>query len=340
MTQIGHFLCLLLGCLIGHFIVYVCGKIWDFATSKHVEVPEIKYDVADNPILSLKNRLGQAYVASHDQSVKKLLHRLLEYVEVIEEWHKSKINLAENKCNTYRTRAARAEVELATERSKNEELTKQLKDAELKNEQLRQILKLNIGKPFFTPQDWQNTYGKEPIPVGTVKAEEALKQSIPMNTGAIIHIDSEDLNRYSVGRGPDGNLLKDEPQIKNEEFIKQLRDWWGLEASKAVELPNADKATRLRENALRMMEATSYPHSTGHGKPEYMTSEEMQEHYQKVLYVKYKDEPLKCYSVSVYKNDGIRAMFTNWELCAPGITAIERVLSEDGIKAWDYKEMP
>jgi hypothetical protein len=28
-----------------------------------------------------------------------------------------------------------------------------------------------------------------------------------------------------------------EPTIKNEEFIKQLRDWWGLEASKAVELP-------------------------------------------------------------------------------------------------------
>ena len=206
MTQMGRILCALCGGLIGYLITYAWCKFWDFATSKHVEVPEIKYDVADNPILSLKNRLGQAYVASHDQSVKKLLHRLLEYVEVIEEWHKSKINLAENKCNTYRTRAARAEVELATERSKNEELTKQLKDAELKSEQLRQMLKLNIGKPLFTPQDWQNTYGKKPIPVGysaTVKSEK-----------------------------------------EAEEFLDKVRGLMGIEADKAVEmeLPNTVKA--------------------------------------------------------------------------------------------------
>ena len=58
MTQIGHFLCLLLGCIIGHLIVYVVRLIWNFFAQKRVEIPEIKYDVADNPILSLKNRLG------------------------------------------------------------------------------------------------------------------------------------------------------------------------------------------------------------------------------------------------------------------------------------------
>ena len=240
MTQIGHFLCLLLGCLIGHLIVYIVRGIWNFLTKKRVEVPEIKYDVADNPILSLKNRLGQAYVASHDQSVKKLLHRLLEYVEVIEEWHKSKINLAENKCNTYRTRAARAEVELATERSKNEELTKQLKDAELKNEQLRQMLKLNISKPLFTPQDWQNTYGKEPIPVGyfgtaktATEATELAEHLMNMTSQPIV-MDSETLN---------------ETQTKNEEFIKQLRNFWGLEASKAIEIAMPDTDQKKQNNS-------------------------------------------------------------------------------------------
>jgi hypothetical protein len=260
MTQIGRILCALCGGLIGYSITYAWCRFWDFIGRKRVEIPDIKYDVADNPILSLKNRLGQAYVASHDQSVKKLLHRLLEYVEVIEEWHKSKINLAENKCNTYRTRAARAEVELATERSKNEELTKQLKDAELKNEQLRQMLKLNISKPLFTPQDWQNTYGKEPIPVGyfgtAMTATEAteLAEHLQRIASQPIVMDSETLN---------------EPTIKNEEFIKQLRDWWGLEASKAVELPNTVKK-KWPDDWVDAIEAARDPDKW----PEYMAKVE------------------------------------------------------------------
>ena len=259
MTQIGRILCALCGGLIGYSITYAWCRFWDFVGRKRVEIPEIKYDVTDNPILTLKNRLGQAYVASYDRTAKKLLHRLLEYVEWIDNWHKEQVLIVENDRNGYKRMHEQSREKLESERSKNAELIQQLKDAELKNEQLRQMLKLNIGKPLFTPQDWQNTYGKEPIPVGTVKTEEALKQSIPMNTGAIIHIDSEDLNRYSVGRGPDGNLLKDEPTIKNEEFIKQLRDWWGLEASKAVEiaLPDTDQKKQVN-GCVHKYKATLY----------------------------------------------------------------------------------
>ena len=112
MTQIGRILCALCGGLIGYSITYAWCRFCDFIGRKRVEIPEIKYDVTDNPILSLKNRLGQAYVASHDQTVKKLLHRLLEYVEVIEEWHNAKIHLAETECCTHKTRSARLNVEL------------------------------------------------------------------------------------------------------------------------------------------------------------------------------------------------------------------------------------
>jgi hypothetical protein len=236
-------------------VVYIARGIWNFLTSKRVEIPEIKYDVTDNPILSLKNRLGQAYVASHDQTVKKLLHRLLEYVEVIEEWHNAKVHLAETKCDTYRTKAARTEVELRVARSKNEELTKQLNESEKclnhslereanlrkANEGLNKLLKEeqenNKIPRFIISDDDEPDYliekrfpGQTDPFIKITMDEEALKQSIPMNTGAIIHIDSEDLNRYSVGRGPDGNLLKDEPPIYSEEFNKKLRDWWGLDA--------------------------------------------------------------------------------------------------------------
>ena len=234
MTQMEHSLCLLWGCLIGHFIVYGWCRFWDFIGRKRVEIPEIKYDVADNPILTLKNRLGQAYVASYDRTAKKLLHRLLEYVEWIDNWHKEQVLIVESKRNGYKRMYELSREKLETERSKNAELTKQLKDAELKNEQLRQMLKLNIGEPLITPQEWRNIYDKKPIPVGysgtAMTATEAteLAEHLMNMTSQPIVLDSETLN---------------ETQIKNEEFIKQLRDWWGLEASKAIEIamPDADK---------------------------------------------------------------------------------------------------
>ena len=228
MTQMEHFLCLLWGCLIGHFIFYGWCRFWDFITRKRVEIPDIKYDVTDNPILTLKNRLGQAYVATYDRTAKKLLHRLLEYVEWIDNWHNEQVLLVENDRNGYKRKAERLQTEFEAECSKNAELTKQLKDAELKNEQLRQMLKLNIGEPLITPQEWKNIYNKKPIPVGysgtaktATEATELAERLMNMTSKPIV-MDSETLN---------------EPTIKNEEFIKQLRDWWGLEAEKAVELP-------------------------------------------------------------------------------------------------------
>lgn len=233
MTQIGRILCALCGGLIGYSITYAWCRFWDFIGRKRVEIPEIKYDVTDNPILTLKNRLGQAYVASYDRTAKKLLHRLLEYVEWIDNWHKEQVLLVENDRNGYKRKAERLQTEFEAECSKNAELTKQLKDAELKNEQLRQMLKLNIGEPLITPQEWKNIYNKKPIPVGysgTAKtATEAteLAERLQRIASQPIVMDSETLN---------------EPQIKNEEFIKQLRDWWGLEAQKAVEIAMPDTA--------------------------------------------------------------------------------------------------
>lgn len=309
MTQMEHFLCLLWGCLIGHFIVYGWCRFWDFITRKRVEIPDIKYDVTDNPILTLKNRLGQAYVATYDRTAKKLLHRLLEYVEWIDNWHKEQVLLVENDRNGYKRKAERLQTEFEAECSKNAELTKQLKDAELKNEQLRQMLKLNIGKPFFTPQDWQNTYGKEPIPVGTVKAEEALKRAIDMQTSAIIHMDSEDLNRYSVGRGPDGRILpSDIVNDSKEELAEKLRAFWGL---------NADK--------------------------KYVSADGLKRHYAgRLIMERHMNEPLRHFKVRVCGtyNDGKDSLLTDWILPATSINAIRNVLGEDGIQVLGYEELP
>lgn len=127
MTQIGRILCALCGGLIGYSITYAWCRFWDFIGRKRVEIPEIKYDVTDNPILQLKNRLGQAYVATYDRTVKKLLHRLLEYVEWIDNWHKEQVLIVESERNDYKRKAERLQAEFEAECSKNAELEKQLK---------------------------------------------------------------------------------------------------------------------------------------------------------------------------------------------------------------------
>jgi len=309
MTQMEHFLCLLWGCLIGHFIVYGWCRFWDFVTRKRVEIPDIKYDVTDNPILTLKSRLGQAYVATYDRTAKKLLHRLLEYVEWIDNWHKEQVLIVENDRNGYKRKAERLQAEFESECLKNAELVQQLKDAELKSEQLRQILKLNIGKPLFTPQDWQNTYGKEPIPAETVKVEGTLKQSIPMNTGSIIHIDSEDLNRYSTGRGPDGRILpSDIANDSKEELAEKLRAFWGL---------NADK--------------------------KYVSADGLKRHYAgRLIMERHMNEPLRHFKVRVCGtyNGGKDSVLTDWTLPATSINQIRFMLGEDGLQVLEYEELP
>ena len=194
MTRMEHFLCLLWGCLIGHFIVYGWCRFWDFITRKRVAIPEIKYDVTDNPILTLKNRLGQAYVATYDRTAKKLLHRLLEYIEWIDNWHKEQVLIVENDRNGYKRKAERLQAEFESECSKNAELEKQLKSIGEKYVFCYNMLQKEMLS------DWK-----------PIERAENVREALC--------------------------APQDEPKINNEELVEKLRDFWGLEASKAVELP-------------------------------------------------------------------------------------------------------
>ena len=259
MTRMEHFLCLLWGCLIGHFIVYGWCRFCDFITRKRVAIPEIKYDVTDNPILTLKNRLGQAYVATYDRTAKKLLHRLLEYIEWIDNWHKEQVLIVENDRNGYKRKAERLQAEFESECSKNAELEKQLKSIGekyvfcynmLQKEMLSDWKPIeraeNVREALCAPQDWQNTYSKEPIQVGysgTAKTEtEAteLAERLQNMTSQPIAMDSETLNCCNWERDENGVLQPsdiicegkeiDEPPIYSEEFNKKLREiWFGVD---------------------------------------------------------------------------------------------------------------
>ena len=143
------------------------------------------------------------------------------------------------------------------------------------------------------------------------EATELAERLMNMTSQPIV-LDSETLN---------------EPPIKNEEFIKQLRDWWGLEAQKAVEIamPETDKKKPSRKSIYDM------------------SNEEMQGYFRDILIDRnVHNLPLNRYKVEVFKSvdNGKRAMLTEWILPATSINAIRNVLGEEGIQVVGAEELP
>jgi hypothetical protein len=317
--------------------------------------PHESDDEEDNPIIKFKDDLAEIYEDNPNGKLKKLAQAVWNRVEEIEKWHKEEIHDWERKyysakwdvgelsvkCDGYREEldewTKRCE-ELQSKLNESQERLKResakTKTLESETDKLRDMLKEEQEKnkiPIFSDQtevpaylindnafDSQinsfakiilNTKPGEPIPVGysgTAKtATEAteLAERLQRIASQPIVMDSESLT---------------EPQIKNEEFIKQLRDWWGLEASKAVELPNADKE-RLSADELRRKYAWFL-----------------------ALYKNPNNEPLKRFKVRVigtYNNDR-DSLLTDWILPATSINEIRNVLGEDGIRVLGGEELP
>jgi len=219
--------------------------------------PHKSDDEEDNPIVKFKDDLADIYEDNPNGKLKKLAQAVWNRVVEIEKWHNDEIHDWERKyysakwdvgeldvkCNGYREEldewTQRCE-ELQSKLNESQESLKResakVKTLESETDKLRDMLKEKEQPDFLIEKRFP---GQTDPFIKITMDEEALKQSIPMNTGAIIHIDSEDLNRYSVG--PDGKLLNGEPLINNEELVEKLRNFWGLEAQKAVELPNTVK---------------------------------------------------------------------------------------------------
>ena len=228
------------------FLIGAVYHICEYIKSKR---PHKSDDEEDNPITKFKDDLAEIYENYPNGKLKKLAQAVWNRVEEIEKWHNDEIHDWERKyysakwevgelsvkCDGYREELDEWTQRCEELQSKLNESQERLKRESAKvetlsneNEMLRETLnnveesekrkdKFLIEKRF---PGQINPFSKITID------EEALKQSIPMNTGSIIHIDSEDLNRYSVSRGPDGNLVKDEPPIYSEEFNKKLREIW------------------------------------------------------------------------------------------------------------------
>lgn len=263
-----------LSCVITLMFMVVGGNIYLKIRKALSKRPHKSDDEEDNPIVKFKDDLAEIYEDNPNGKLKKLAQAVWNRVEEIEKWHDTEIKDIErryysaqcdaeelkDRCNKYNKELGEWYARYDNLKKKLAESEKCLnhsleREANLRkaNEGLHKLLKEEQEKnkiPIFSDQTEvpaylisENTFGGqtnsfakiilntkpgEPIPVGysgTAKtATEAteLAERLQRIASQPIVLDSETLN---------------EPPIKNEEFIKQLRDWWGLEASKAVELP-------------------------------------------------------------------------------------------------------
>ena len=336
-------------------LMFLAGGIYHICEYIKSKRPHKSDDEEDNPIVKFKDDLAEIYENYPNGKLKKLAQAVWNRVEEIEKWHNEEIHDWERKyysatcdaeelkdrCNKYNKELGEWYARYDNLKRKYEELKKCWnhsleREANLRkaNEGLHKLLKEEQEKnkiPIFSNQTevpsyliTENTFGSQINPFAKIilntkpgeplTATEAteLAEHLQNMTSKPIVLDSETLN---------------ETQTKNEEFIKQLRDWWGLEASKAIEIamPDADKEKPPRKSIYDM------------------SNDEMEEYFRNILINRnVHNLPLNRYKVEVFKSvdNGRRAMLTEWILPATSINAIRNVLGEEGIQVVGGEELP
>ena len=252
-------------------LMFFAGAIYHIRENIKARRPHKSDDEEDNPIVKFKDDLAEIYEDNPNGKLKKLAQAVWNRVEEIEKWHNEEIHDWERKyysatcdaeelkdrCNKYNKELGEWYARYDNLKKKFAESEKCLnhsleREANLRKaiEGLNKLLKEEQEKnkiPIFSDQTEvpaylisENTFGGQINPFSKIivntgegkplTATEAteLAERLQNMTSKPIVLDSETLN---------------ETQTKNEEFIKQLRDWWGIEASKAIEIamPDADK---------------------------------------------------------------------------------------------------
>jgi len=253
-------------------LMFLAGGVYHLCEYIKSKRPNKSCDEEDNPIIKFKDDLAEIYESNPNGKLKKLAQAVWNRVVEIEKWHNDEIHDWERKyysakwdvgelsvkCDGYREEldewTKRCE-ELQSKLNESQERLKResakVKTLESETDKLRDMLKEKEQPDFLIEKHFPgqinpfakailNTKPGEPIPVGysgtAMTATEAteLAEHLMNMTSKPIVLDSETLN---------------ETQTKNEEFIKQLRNFWGLEASKAIEIAMPDTDQKKQNNS-------------------------------------------------------------------------------------------
>ena len=236
-------------------LMFLAGAIYHICENIKAKRPHKSDDEEDNPITKFKDDLADIYEMYPNGKLQKLAQAVWNRVEEIEKWHNEEISdikrryyslscdteELKDKCNKYNKEVGEWVARYDNLKSKFEESEECLnhsleREANLRkaneglHKQLREEQEKNkiplFTKPVEAPEYLisENTFGSQINPFAKIvvakeplTATEAreLAERLQMLTSQPIVMDSETLN---------------EPPISNEEFVKKLRDWWGLDA--------------------------------------------------------------------------------------------------------------
>ena len=232
-------------------LMFFAGAIYHIRENIKSKRPHKSDDEEDNPIIKFKDDLAEIYEDNPNGKLKKLAQAVWNRVEEIEKWHNEEIHDWERKYYSARYSVGELDVKCDGYREELDEWTKRceelqsklnesqerlkresakVKTLESETDKLRDMLRKAAEAKAKTQPDYlisENTFGSQINPFAKIilntkpgeplTATEAteLAERLQNMTSKPIVMDSETLN---------------EPTISNEEFIKQLRDWWGIEA--------------------------------------------------------------------------------------------------------------
>lgn len=239
--------------------MFLIGAVYHISEYIKSKRPHKSDNEEDNPIIKFKDDLAEIYEDNPNGKLKKLAQAVWNRVEEIEKWHNAEVHDWERKyysakwdvgelsvkCDGYREeldewtqrcKELQSKLNESQERLKRE--SAKVKTLESETDKLRDMLKEKEQPNFLIEKRFPGQiYPFSKIVANTepLTATEAteLAERLQRIASQPIVMDSETLN---------------EPQIKNEEFIKQLRDWWGLEAQKAVEIAMPETVKKKQDN--------------------------------------------------------------------------------------------
>ena len=269
-------------------LMFLAGAIYHICEYIKSKRPHKSDDEEDNPITKFKDDLAEIYENYPNGKLKKLAQAVWNRAEEIEKWHNAEIHDWERKyysakwevgelgvkCDGYREEldewTKRCE-ELQSKLNESQERLKResakTKTLESETDKLRDMLRKAAEAKAKTQPDYligENTFGSQINPFAKIILNT--KPGEPLTATEATELAERLMNMTSQPIALDSETLN-ETQTKNEEFIKQLRDWCGLEASKAVEIAMPDTDKKKQDDGwVDAIEAARDPNKW----PEYM----------------------------------------------------------------------
>lgn len=253
-------------------LMFLAGVIYHICEKIKAKRPHKSDDEEDNPITKFKDDLAYIYENYPNGKLKKLAQAVWNRVEEIEKWHNEEIHDWERKYYSARYSVGELEVKCDSYREELDEWTQRCEELQSKLNESQERLKRTSAREktlLSEAEGLRKQYAE--LQSELEKSQAQLIKTIPIPRFTVSDDDEPDYliseNTFGGQINPFAKIIintkpgepltatettelaerlqriASQPLVSKEDVVEKLRDWWGVEAEKAVEiaLPNTDQ---------------------------------------------------------------------------------------------------